>query len=284
MRIKRYKKIPDRWVGDWGLTWTEGAILADMLVWDCTLIERAERCFVTEKKVRQAIKKFNTIDGAKELLRSGTKFQKKVEQNSTSKRNKVPYQTEQSSTFSKEKKEIPPTPPIKNKKKTQEEQLLFSPSASDGGEKKEEVKVYSLQYRCQKYFEEEFFKYKGVKYYWEGVDAGNMKMLLRKLKKAYLDRHGVAPTDDGLEMFFKEFINSLVIFKPDKFVDEKFTIKDINSQFNVVYPKLLNKNGNASTNAGGRHDSRPSMVERTLNKYAAMYGSGQQDGGIGSQR
>jgi hypothetical protein len=85
-------------------------------------------------------------------------------------------------------------------------------------------------------------------------------------------------------MFFKEFINSLVILKPDKFVDEKFTIKDINSQFNVVYPKLLNKNGNASTNAGGRHDSRPSMVERTLNKYAAMYGSGQQDGGIGSQR
>lgn len=284
MRIKRYKKIPDGWVGDWGLTWTEGAILADMLVWDCTLIERAERCFVTEKKVRQAIKKFNTIDGAKELLKSGTKFQKKVEQNSTSKRNKVPHQTEQSSTFSKEKKEIPPTPPIKNKKKTQEEQLLFSPSASDGGEKKEEVKVYSLQYRCQKYFEEEFFKYKGVKYYWDGVDAGNMKMLLRKLKKAYLDRHGVAPTDYELEMFFKEFINSLVIFKPDKFVDEKFTIKDINSQFNVVYPKLLNKNGNASTNAGGRHDSRPSMVERTLNKYAAMYGSGQQDGGIGSQR
>lgn len=97
-----------------------------------------------------------------------------------------------------------------------------------------------MQYRCQKYFEEEFFKYKGVKYYWEGVDAGNMKMLLRKLKKAYLDIHGLEPTDDELGMFFKGFINSLVIFKPDKFVDEKFTIKDINSQFNVVYPKLLN--------------------------------------------
>ena len=239
--MKRYTKIPpDEWIGEWGLTWTEGAILADMLVWDCTLIERAERCFVTEKKVRQAIKKFNTIDGAKELLKSGTKFQKKVEQSSTSKRNKVPHQTEQSSTFSKEKKKIPPTPPIKNKKKIQQEQLLFSPSASDGGEKKEEAKVYSLQYRCKSYFEQEFLKYKGVKYYFEGVDAGNLKQLLNKLKNAFEGLYNRQPSEEETETFFQSFINSLIFYKPDKFVDDKFTLRVINSQFNVVFPKLLN--------------------------------------------
>lgn len=282
--MKRYTKIPDEWVGEWGLSWTEAAVLADLLVWDCTIRERAVRCHISERTAYNAMTKIMSTEPAKIAVECLQKLQKKSAKIADGDMQKLQTEHAKIAEKQKEKKKTPPTPPIKNKKKIQEEQLLFSPSASDGGEKKEEVKVYSLQYRCQKYFEEEFFKYKGVKYYWEGVDAGNMKMLLRKLKKAYLDRHGVAPTDDELEMFFKEFINSLVIFKPDKFVDEKFTIKDINSQFNVVYPKLLNKNGNASTNAGGRHDSRPSMVERTLNKYAAMYGSGQQDGGIGSQR
>lgn len=247
--MKRYKKIPDGWVGEWGLTWTEGAILADMLVWDCTLIERAERCFVTEKKVRQAIKKFSTIDGVKELLKSGTKFQKKVEQSSTSKRNKVPHQTEQSSTFSKEKKEkkeIPPTPPINkknNKKKNQQEQLLFPSDAfaptPQKEEKKEEVKVYSLQYRCQKFFEEAYRQYKGVAYRFEPKDAAALKRLINSLKFT-LRSENRSDADDETEIFFQEFINTLIIVKPDKWIDEKFSLSNINSQFNEIYSQLKN--------------------------------------------
>ena len=236
MRIKRYTKIPDEWVGEWGLSWTEAAVLADMLVWDCTIRERAVRCHISERTVKYAIRRIMSVDGAKIALNKGQNLHQEKEE----KVQKLHHESAKVAPKQKEKKKIPPTPPIKNKKKIQQEQLLFSPSASDGGEKKEEAKVYSLQYRCKSYFEQEFLKYKGVKYYFEGVDAGNLKQLLNKLKNAFEGLYSRQPSEEDTETFFQSFINSLIFYKPDKFVDDKFTLRVINSQFNVVFPKLLN--------------------------------------------
>ena len=251
--MKRYTKIPpDEWIGEWGLTWTEGAILADMLVWDCTLIERAERCFVTEKKVRQAIKKFNTIDGAKELLKSGTKFQKKVEQSSTSKRNKVPHQTEQSSTFSKEKKKIPPTPPIKNKKKIQQEQLLFSPSASDGGEenppKKRENKYTPEQQKfhgeLRDIYLEEWKRYNNDDFNWSPAAMANTIKVIGQIKFK-MEKEGLDEiTNDKLKDNFRIFIQQM--FKNLPWYRQNGTPQIIYSKFNEIYIQL--KNGKPSSN------------------------------------
>jgi len=238
--MKRYTKIPDEWVGEWGLSWTEAAVLADLLVWDCTIRERAVRCHISERTTYNAMAKIMSTEPAKVAVESLQKLQKKSAKVAGGEVQKLQTESAKVAEKQKEKKKIPPTPPIKNKKKTQEEQLLFSPSASDGGEKKEGAKVYSLQYRCKSYFEQEFLKYKGVKYYFEGVDAGNLKQLLNKLKNAFEGLYNRQPSEEETETFFQSFINSIIFYKPDKFVDDKFTLRVINSQFNVVFPKLLN--------------------------------------------
>lgn len=237
--MKRYTKIPDEWVGEWGLSWTEAAVLADLLVWDCTIRERAVRCHISERTAYNAMAKIMSTEPAKIAVECLQKLQKKSAKIADGDMQKLQTEYAKIAEKQKEKKKTPPTPPIKNKKKTQEEQLLFSPSASDGGEKKEEVKVYSLQHRCKSYYEQEFKKFKGFDYYYEGADAGNLSQLLKKLKNAYEKIYGQQPTDDETETFFQSFINSLIIYKPDKFVDDKFTLRVINSQFNVVFPKLL---------------------------------------------
>lgn len=254
--MARYKKIPDEWVGDWGLTWTEGAILADMLVWDCTIKERAERCYVSIRTVNSAIAKFRTIEGAKIALSKCAKSAHPSVQNlHTNGAKSAPFSKEK-----KEKKEIPPTPPINkknNKKKNQQEQLLFPSDAfaptPQKEEKKEEVKVYSLQYRCQKFFEEAYRQYKGVAYRFEPKDAAALKRLINSLKFT-LRSENRSDADDETEIFFQEFINTLIIVKPDKWIDEKFSLSNINSQFNEIYSQL--KNGTASTKPTNRHQPR----------------------------
>ena len=278
--MKGFLKIPYEWVqkSGQGLTATEALVLADIQYWknQSTLAERSERLGLSIEGLRKALSKLQ--EKGFEIPQSRKYISTKLKNNFNNvenKTNKVEIKHQQSGN-------PPYNPPIiiEDNKEYKE---YSSPSSSDGPkEKKEKPKVYSLQYRCQKYFEQEFKKFKGVDYYFEGVDAGNLKQLLNKLKKAFEGLYNRQPSDEDTELFFQQFINSLLIIKPDAWVIDKLSIKNINSQFNVIYPKIIN--GKSSSNAGGRHDSRPSMVERTLNKYAAMYGGGQQDGGIGSQR
>lgn len=135
--MKRYTKIPpDEWIGEWGLSWIEAAVLADMLVWDCTIRERAARCYVSERTAYNAIAKIMSIEPAKNAVESLQKMQKKYAKYADGNMQNLQVQSAKNAEKQKEKKESSPTPPIKNKKKIQQEQLLFSPSASDGGEKK----------------------------------------------------------------------------------------------------------------------------------------------------
>lgn len=276
--MKRYTKIPpDEWIGEWGLSWIEAAVLADMLVWDCTIRERAVRCYISERTAYNAIAKIMSIEPAKNAVESLQNMQKKSAKYADGNMQNLQVQSAKIAEKQKEKKKTPPTPPIKNKKKIQQEQLLF-PSMDDGGkEKKEEVKVYSLQYRCQKIFEQEFRQYKGCNYDYTGVDAGNLKMLLRRLKKVLTDKNGTEPTEDEQEFFFKDFIIAIIKFKPDKFVDDKFTLQNINSQFNVIYPKLINRN-NGSTNNNGSN-RKPTVSASFIEKHMRRAGLIVQPGG-----
>lgn len=232
-------KLQKEWLEN-GLTWAEAGVLSDILSWNgkdgkgCSLQERADRCFLTKEGVRKVILKLNE----RGYLPS-TMLTKNVNYVDTQPSTMLTKSANRVDDFKEKKEKIPPHPPIKKKKNYEEQKSLF-PSMNDGGkEKKEEVKVYSLQHRCKSYYEQEFKKFKGFDYYYEGADAGNLSQLLKKLKNAYEKIYGQQPTDDETETFFQSFINSLIIYKPDKFVDDKFTLRVINSQFNVVFPKLL---------------------------------------------
>jgi hypothetical protein len=118
-------------------------------------------------------------------------------------------------------------------------------------------------------------------FYWGAAEMSAIVKIKEQIRFK-MKSQGDNPDDtEQIKTNFQFFIHK-ILTSCDGWTRENASPKLIASKFNEIYTQL--KNGNASTNAGGRHDSRPSMVERTLNKYAAMYGSGQQDGGIGSQR
>lgn len=112
-----------------------------------------------------------------------------------------------------------------------------------------EPKVYSLQYRCQSYFLQEYEKYKGSPYRFNKVDAANLKGIIDGLK--YMQKQEQQPCDDdSIEVAFQIFINSLICIKPDKWIDAHFSIPNINSKFNEIYSQLKNGTSRQQPNNG----------------------------------
>ena len=134
----------------------------------------------------------------------------------------------------------------------------------DGG-----TKVYSLQYRCQSYFLQEYEKYKGTSYRFNKVDAANLKGIIDGLK--YMQRQENLPCDDdSIEAAFQIFINSLICIKPDKWVDTHFSIPVINSKFNEIYSQL--KNGTAKHNEQQSSGVSDEYIRRIAAEVAANGG------------
>jgi hypothetical protein len=135
-----------------------------------------------------------------------------------------------------------------------------------------EPKVYSLQYRCQSYFLQEYEKYKGAPYRFNKVDAANLKGIIDGLK--YMQKQEQQPCDDdSIEVAFQIFINSLICIKPDKWIDAHFSIPNINSKFNEIYSQL--KNGTSrqqQPNNGSDPNCRISrdFIERTMREAGLM--------------
>ena len=133
-----------------------------------------------------------------------------------------------------------------------------------------EPKVYSLQYRCQSYFLQEYEKYKGVPYRFNKVDAANLKGIIDGLK--CMQKQEQQPCDDdSIEVAFQIFINSLICIKPDKWIDAHFSIPNINSKFNEIYAQL--KNGTSrQQNNGSDPNCRISrdFIERTMREAGLM--------------
>ena len=118
-----------------------------------------------------------------------------------------------------------------------------------------EPKVYSLQYRCQSYFLQEYEKYKGSPYRFNKVDAANLKGIIDGLM--YMQKKEQQPCDDdSIEVAFQIFINSLICIKPDKWIDAHFSIPNINSKFNEIYAQLKNGTSRQQPNNGSDPNCR----------------------------
>lgn len=51
----KFWKIPKEWIQEWHLSAIECIVLADATEWECSIIERAERCGVAERTVRNTL-------------------------------------------------------------------------------------------------------------------------------------------------------------------------------------------------------------------------------------
>jgi hypothetical protein len=55
MTQQSFWKIPKEWVQEWGLSWNEAGILADILDWNCTTQQHAARCVVSDRTVKNSL-------------------------------------------------------------------------------------------------------------------------------------------------------------------------------------------------------------------------------------
>lgn len=291
--MKAFWKIPKEWVQDWGLSWSEAGVLADMVSYpDATREERATRVGMTKPGLIKVLKRLQEskqsllLLGKQSLLCDG-------KQSLPSGVNKV-YQ-KRSTKFTKNGKQSlpPPTPPyIEDQEKNIEDigLTIVSPAeTSSAPEKKSQQKKEKkytpeeskLHGELKRIFDDEWKAVHVDDFYWGAAEMSAIVKIKEQIRFK-MKSQGDNPDDtEQIKTNFQFFIHK-ILTSCDGWTRENASPKLIASKFNEIYTQL--KNGNASTNAGGKHDSRPSMVERTLNKYAAMYGSGQQDGGIGSQR
>ena len=179
----------------------------------------------------------------------------------------------------KEKK-ISPTPPIKENKKSEQEikkERNISSSSEEAPKKKYSDVEKKLHGELKTIFCEEWTKTHGDEFYWSAAAMTSTIKIANQIK-FYMPTEQKNDSEQ-LKLNFRIFVQK-ILTSSDNWLRANATPQIIASKFNEIYTSL--KNGNASINTN-RPDNRPSMVERTLSKYAAMYGSGQQDGGIGSQ-
>ena len=82
-----------------------------------------------------------------------------------------------------------------------------------------------------------FYKVKtGQSYAFAPIDAANLKQLLRKIEFKILDK-GMEVTPDMLTNSLNGFLSSI----SDKWILEHLELKNVNSNFNTLYVKAINK-------------------------------------------
>lgn len=255
--MKAFWKIPKEWVQDWGLSWSEAGVLADMVSYpDATREERATRVGMTKPGLIKVLKRLQEskqsllLLGKQSLLCDG-------KQSLPSGVNKV-YQ-KRLTKFTKNGKQSlpPPTPPyIEDQEKNIEDitlNKLSVPNAdasagkktSQKKEKKEEPKVYTIQHRCRTFFETIYEQKKGDKYYYAAKDAAALKQLLNKIK--FLMPEEQKKDEAKLEENFQIFINTIFHSKIlGAWITDNLSLPIINDKFNEIYSQL--KNGKSSSN------------------------------------
>lgn len=255
--MKAFWKIPKEWVQDWGLSWSEAGVLADMVSYpDATREERATRVGMTKPGLIKVLKRLQEskqillLLGKQSLLCDG-------KQSLPSGVNKV-YQ-KRLTKFTKNGKQSlpPPTPPyIEDQEKNIEDitlNKLSVPNAdasackktSQKKEKKEEPKVYTIQHRCRTFFENIYEQKKGDKYYYAAKDAAALKQLLNKIK--FLMPEEQKKDEVKLEENFQIFINTIFHSKIlGAWITDNLSLPIINDKFNEIYSQL--KNGKSSSN------------------------------------
>ena len=138
---------------------------------------------------------------------------------------------------------------VNNKRTTSEQQVNTNKNDNndnnENNDKKSdcrlEIRQPNLQNQLKEIFENHYYETRGVKYYYTGKCAGNLKQIITKLKAiCSADKQ----SDKDIANAFKYMIENI----NDNFINDKFSISIINSQFNEIISQI--KNGKSTNNNG----------------------------------
>ena len=255
--MKAFWKIPKEWVQDWGLSWSEAGVLADMVSYpDATREERATRVGMTKPGLIKVLKRLQEskqsllLLGKQSLLCDG-------KQSLPSGVNKV-YQ-KRLTKFTKNGKQSlpPPTPPyIEDQEKNIEDigLTIVSPAetssapekkSSSKKEKKYTPEESKLHGELKRIFDEEWVSAFGDSFYWDGAEMAGLvkikKQIQFKMKSNECDPNDAEQIKFNFRFFIHKILTSL-----DNWTKENSSPKTIAGRFNVIYNQL--KNGKPSSN------------------------------------
>ena len=249
--MKAFWKIPKEWVQDWGLSWSEAGVLADMVSYpDATREERATRVGMTKPGLIKVLKRLQEskqsllLLGKQSLLCDG-------KQSLPSGVNKV-YQ-KRLTKFTKNGKQSlpPPTPPyIEDQEKNIEDigLTIVSPaetsSASEKKSSSKKEKKYTpeeskLHGELKAIFDEEWVSAFGDSFYWDGAEMAGLvkikKQIQFKMKSNECDPNDAEQIKFNFRFFIHKILTSL-----DNWTKENSSPKMIAGRFNVIYNQLKN--------------------------------------------
>ena len=249
--MKAFWKIPKEWVQDWGLSWSEAGVLADMVSYpDATREERATRVGMTKPGLIKVLKRLQEskqsllLLGKQSLLCDG-------KQSLPSGVNKV-YQ-KRLTKFTKNGKQSlpPPTPPyIEDQEKNIEDigLTIVSPAeTSSAPEKKSQQKKEKkytpeeskLHGELKAIFDEEWVSAFGDSFYWDGAEMAGLvkikKQIQFKMKSNECDPNDAEQIKFNFRFFIHKILTSL-----DNWTKENSSPKMIAGRFNVIYNQLKN--------------------------------------------
>ena len=249
--MKAFWKIPKEWVQDWGLSWSEAGVLADMVSYpDATREERATRVGMTKPGLIKVLKRLQDskqsllLLGKQSLLCDG-------KQSLPSGVNKV-YQ-KRLTKFTKNGKQSlpPPTPPyIEDQEKNIEDigLTIVSPaetsSASEKKSSSKKEKKYTpeeskLHGELKAIFDEEWVSAFGDSFYWDGAEMAGLvkikKQIQFKMKSNECDPNDAEQIKFNFRFFIHKILTSL-----DNWTKENSSPKMIAGRFNVIYNQLKN--------------------------------------------
>ena len=249
--MKAFWKIPKEWVQDWGLSWSEAGVLADMVSYpDATREERATRVGMTKPGLIKVLKRLQEskqsllLLGKQSLLCDG-------KQSLPSGVNKV-YQ-KRLTKFTKNGKQSlpPPTPPyIEDQEKNIEDigLTIVSPAETSSAppkksaqrkEKKYTPEESKLHGELKAIFDEEWVSAFGDSFYWDGAEMAGLvkikKQIQFKMKSNECDPNDAEQIKFNFRFFIHKILTSL-----DNWTKENSSPKMIAGRFNVIYNQLKN--------------------------------------------
>ena len=274
--MKAFWKIPKEWVQDWGLSWSEAGVLADMVSYpDATREERATRVGMTKPGLIKVLKRLQEskqsllLLGKQSLLCDG-------KQSLPSGVNKV-YQ-KRLTKFTKNGKQSlpPPTPPyIEDQEKNIEDitlNKLSVPNADASADKKtlqkkekkytdEEIKLHG---ELKAIFCEEWLKTHGEEFYW-GPAAMSATIKIADQIRFHMPESEKAD-NEKLKFNFRAFLKKIFSAR-DGWLRTNATPQVIASKFNEIYTTIKQESNGNNNNGNNRKTTvSPEFIEKHMRK------------------
>lgn len=267
--MTQFWKIPKVWVQDWGLSWIEAGVLADILSYpSCSFRERASRCGVSIGKISACIATFNEKQICSKIEHASVHILNNLCSNYEQNRSKYEQ-------IKKEKESSPLQPPIKkNKKREEQEDITLTnvsvpnadasaPEISDKKKKKKySPEEQKLHVELRDIFCEEWEHAHKQNFYWT---ADAMK---HTIKIADQIKFHMADKDDAeaLRLNFRVFVKKIFTCG-DGWLFNNATPRVIASKFNEIYSQLTNKRNGTKPNSSQGGISAD-YIERAMREAA----------------